>query len=267
MSSNTKIVVLHLKELIYTGIFAILGILFVILLVIMFIPRDKKEISSSDVTPTATYVHGVYTTSLILNDKTVDVEVTVDETNINDIQMINLDDAVATMFPLLEPSFDDLAGQILRSQSLESITYADDNAFFLKCTGNSNARGWGQSGQNGADCHFTAKNQEMEGDIIWDSISQLDFYILDGSSLTGAVLDDETNAGSGGDGYANVYLSADSTWVVTNDSTITSLQNEGKIVDTDGKTVSIKGTDGTVYVDGTSQYVITVESYQDTVDL
>ena len=147
------------------------------------------------------------------------------------------------------------------------ITYADDNAFFLKCTGNSNARGWGQSGQNGADCHFTAKNQEMEGDIIWDSISQLDFYILDGSSLTGAVLDDETNAGSGGDGYANVYLSADSTWVVTNDSTITSLQNEGKIVDTDGKTVSIKGTDGTVYVDGTSQYVITVESYQDTVDL
>lgn len=129
MSSNTKIVVLHLKELIYTGIFAILGILFVILLVIMFIPRDKKETSSSDVTPTATYVPGVYTTSLILNDKTVDVEVTVDETNINDIQMINLDDAVATMFPLLEPSFDDLAGQILRNQSLESITYADDNKY------------------------------------------------------------------------------------------------------------------------------------------
>ena len=36
MSSKTKIVVLHLKELIYTGIFVILGILFVILLFIMF---------------------------------------------------------------------------------------------------------------------------------------------------------------------------------------------------------------------------------------
>ena len=37
MSSKTKIVVLHLKELIYTGIFAVLGILFIILLIIMFL--------------------------------------------------------------------------------------------------------------------------------------------------------------------------------------------------------------------------------------
>lgn len=42
------------------------------------------------------------------------------------------------------------------------ITYADDNPFFLKCTGNSNARGWGNSGSNGADCHFTAINQTYE---------------------------------------------------------------------------------------------------------
>ncbi len=128
MSSKTKIVVLHLKELIYTGIFAILGILFIILLIMMFIPKDKKE-SNAVVTPTATYVPGIYTTSLILNDNVVDVEVTVDETNINDIRMVNLDEAVATMFPLLEPSFDDLAHQILGSQSLDGITYADDNKY------------------------------------------------------------------------------------------------------------------------------------------
>lgn len=42
MSSKTKIVVLHLKELIYTGIFVGLGILFIILLVIMFLPRKEK---------------------------------------------------------------------------------------------------------------------------------------------------------------------------------------------------------------------------------
>ncbi len=94
MSSKTKIVVLHLKELIYTGIFALLGILFIILLIIMFIPKDKKETNAME-TPAATYVPGIYTTSLILNDNVVDVEVTVDETNINDIRMINLDEAVA----------------------------------------------------------------------------------------------------------------------------------------------------------------------------
>lgn len=128
MSSKTKIVVLHLKELIYTGIFVLFGILFIIMLVIMFVPKDKKEETSVE-TPTATYVPGIYTTSLIINDNVVDVEVTVDETNINDIRIVNLDEAVTTMFPLLEPAFDDLANQITSSQSLENITYSDDNKY------------------------------------------------------------------------------------------------------------------------------------------
>ena len=128
MSPKTKIVVLHLKELIYTGIFALLGILFIILLIIMFLPKDKKE-STSVETPAATYVPGIYTTSLVLNDNAVDVEVTVDEANINDIRIVNLDEAVTTMFPLLEPSFDDLASQIIKNQSLDNITYADDNKY------------------------------------------------------------------------------------------------------------------------------------------
>ncbi len=79
--------------------------------------------------PSAVYVPGIYTTSLVLNDNAVDVEVTVDETNINDIRIVNLDEAVATMFPLLEPSFDELANQILKNQSLDNITYADDNKY------------------------------------------------------------------------------------------------------------------------------------------
>ena len=43
MSSKTKIVVLHVKELIYTGIFAVLGILFIVLLIIMFLPKEEKK--------------------------------------------------------------------------------------------------------------------------------------------------------------------------------------------------------------------------------
>ena len=147
------------------------------------------------------------------------------------------------------------------------ITYNDDNEFFLQCTGNTNQRGWGQSGANGADCHFTGISQDMQGNVIWDSISDLDFYLTEGSSLTGAIVDDETYAGEGGDGYCNVYVSADSTWTVTGDSTVSSLENEGTIVDSEGKTVTIQGTDGTVYVEGDSEYTITTGSYSDTVDL
>ena len=146
------------------------------------------------------------------------------------------------------------------------ITPSAENDFFLKCTGNANARGWGQSGANGADCSFTARNQTMEGDVIWDSISQLDFYMLDGSTLTGAVFDDETNAGSGGDGCANLYISADSTWVVTGDSVLTNLYSAGTIVDPQGRAVTIKDTNGTVLVQGTSDCTVTVSGYSTTVD-
>lgn len=147
------------------------------------------------------------------------------------------------------------------------IAYADDSEFFLRCTGNENRRGWGSVGSNGADCLFTAKEQEMQGDVVWDSVSDLDFYMTDGSTLTGAVVDDESCAGEGGDGVCNFYISDDSTWVVTGDSTLTGLQCAGTITDENGNTVSVVGTDGTVYVDGDSEWTVTVESYEDTADL
>ena len=146
------------------------------------------------------------------------------------------------------------------------ITYNDDNEFFLQCTGNNNQRGWGQSGANGSDCNFTADSQDMKGNVIWDSISDLDFYMINGSTLEGAVVNDESNARNGGDGYCNVVIDKDSTWTVTGDSIITSLSNAGTITDVDGKTVSIVGTDGTTYVEGDSDYTITVGSYQDSAD-
>lgn len=80
-------------------------------------------------TTTDTYVPGVYTTSLILNDNVVEIEVTVDEKNINAIRLVNLDEAVTTMYPLIQPSFEDLADQIIKNQSLEGITYPDDSKY------------------------------------------------------------------------------------------------------------------------------------------
>ena len=146
------------------------------------------------------------------------------------------------------------------------ITYNDDSEFFLQCTGNNNQRGWGQSGANGSDCSFTADSQDMKGNVIWDSISDLDFYMTNGSTLEGAFVNDETYAGNGGDGYCNVVIDKESTWTVTGDSTITSLSNAGTITDADGKTVSIVGTDGTTYAEGDSDYTITVGSYHDSAD-
>lgn len=139
MSSKTKIVVLHLKELIYTGIFVILGILFIILLVIMF-RSDKDAPESTPNTPetdtqeqdgeqTPIYQPGAYRSALYLGDETVEINLTVDETKIVSLTLLPLSDKISTLYPLLEPSFNTLSEQICENQSLENITYSDESAY------------------------------------------------------------------------------------------------------------------------------------------
>lgn len=128
MSSKTRIVVLHLKELIYTGIFAVLGILFLLLLIIMFLP-GKSQTPEGGGEESDRFVPGKYTTSVILGNSSIDVEVVVDANNINSIRLVNLDEAVTTMYPLMEPALNDLAIQICEKQSLEDISYSEDNKY------------------------------------------------------------------------------------------------------------------------------------------
>ena len=133
MSAKTKIVVLHMKELIYTGIFAALGVLLLILLIVMFLPGRKKEPDQpQEDTPTATdslYIPGIYTTQLELGNQTIDVEVIVDESAVTSIRMVNLSDAVTTMYPLLEPTFDSICRQVYQLQSLDQVTYTAEHKY------------------------------------------------------------------------------------------------------------------------------------------
>ena len=87
MSAKTKIVVLHMKELIYTLIFAGLGILLIFLLLFMFLP-GKEDGESVE---TMRYVAGVYTSSIQFGEHAVDMQVIVDENRIQSVSMVNLD--------------------------------------------------------------------------------------------------------------------------------------------------------------------------------
>lgn len=130
MSAKTKIVVLHLKELIYTGIFAVLGILFIILLIIMFLPKDKEPEKEEPSTETESYEPGTYSTSLSLGGNNVSIEVDVAEGGIiEDLRLVNMDEAVTTMYPLIAPSFEDLTAQILELQNLEEVAYASESRY------------------------------------------------------------------------------------------------------------------------------------------
>lgn len=120
MSSKTKIVVLRMKEIIYTAIFVGLAIVLISLFLIMF--RPKKEDSSS--TQPAAYIPGVYTSSLTLGSQNLNVEVTVDANQITSVSFVSLDEAVTTMYPLMQPVMNDLESQILSRQSLDDLSYS-----------------------------------------------------------------------------------------------------------------------------------------------
>lgn len=134
MSAKTKIVVLHRKELMYTGIFVALGVLFLILLIMMFLP-DKENSQPRETNSTVTtdavpiYIPGIYTTELILGNESIDVEVVVDKDSITSIRMLNVNDAVTTMYPLLEPTFESICDQVYELQTLEGVTYSSENKY------------------------------------------------------------------------------------------------------------------------------------------
>jgi len=124
MSSKTKIVVLHMKEIIYTTVFVILGILLILLLVFMFAPWGKKDSVTEQ-----KYTSGVYTSSLTLNSTALEVEVTVDESHINSIRFANLDETITTMYPLIQPTLEEIADQVYEQQSLDNIILSEDNPY------------------------------------------------------------------------------------------------------------------------------------------
>ena len=135
MSSKTKIVVLHLKEVIYTGIFVALGILFIILLLVLLLPGKKTSgapetpsVSEGEATPTS-YIPGIYTTSLALGEQILDVEVIVNQDAISSIRLVNLSESITTMYPLIGPAFDSLVNQIYENGSTAGLTYADENKY------------------------------------------------------------------------------------------------------------------------------------------
>lgn len=125
MSSKTKIVVLHMKDIIYTILFLAFLTILGILLFIMF--RKSPENASNIDSPR--YKPGVYASTITLNDSSIDVAVTVDSDRIKDISLINLSESISAMYPLMEPTLEDIAYQIYEYQSTDTITFNDDSLY------------------------------------------------------------------------------------------------------------------------------------------
>ena len=104
---------------------------------------------------------------------------------------------------------------VIELENNEIINNDSDGAF-LKI---SSAK-WGTSGKNGGEVALNAKNQKIEGDILVDNISTLEFSLKNGSSYTGTINNENTAK------TINISLDSSSSITLTGDSYITSLNNE-----------------------------------------
>ncbi len=155
--SRTRIIILQVKELIYTAIFAGLGILLLILLFFMFWPgRDKDTAPTSATSSTvadtsaedaadnqsqmtasnavddnadAKYKAGVYTSELSLGDSAINLQVTLDTNRVKSVELVNLEDSVATMYPLIKPAVKDIAEQLAQNVSPEEVVLSEDSQY------------------------------------------------------------------------------------------------------------------------------------------
>lgn len=131
MSSKTKIVVLKMKEIIYTAIFLGLGILLITLFFIMFHPKNKAEETAgfAESAEQISYLPGVYSSALPLGTHTANLQVTVDSDKITSILFLPANEAVETMYPLIAPAAASVIEQILTTQSLENLSYPDGSYY------------------------------------------------------------------------------------------------------------------------------------------
>ena len=127
MGKSPNFMVFHLKELIYTATFILLGIVLVISLIFMFCNRNQGEKEKE--TTKGQFEAGVYTSSVTLNGNPMEISVTLDKDHINSISVNNVSDTITTMYPLVEPAFNDIAKQIVDTQSIDNIQFSKDSQY------------------------------------------------------------------------------------------------------------------------------------------
>lgn len=133
MSGSTRIVVIPLKKLII--MVCVIAALIILAAIFIFGGSSSDAAKSTGVniststdtvkknTSCPTYSPGVYTSSILLNGTPIDIQVTVDSDNINNIEMVNLSESAQTMYPMLNSSFDEIKTAVINNGSTDNITY------------------------------------------------------------------------------------------------------------------------------------------------
>lgn len=119
-----------MKELVYTGIFVGLGLLLIILLIVMFYPSGDEDTAAETTTAeAAVYNPGIYNSQMQLGDTTLNLEIVVDESQIKSVSLVNLDESVTTMYPLVKPSLEFLEEELVAGTPIDDISVSEKSKY------------------------------------------------------------------------------------------------------------------------------------------
>ena len=128
--SKTKIVVLRMKEVVYTAVFVGIGVLLLIVLFFMFGRQNSPKSESTQSTINnesstykndAIYRAGIYESQFVIGEKTINLEVALDEEQVNSVKVKNLDESVETMYPLMNSADKDESKQLSAGVSIDEV--------------------------------------------------------------------------------------------------------------------------------------------------
>ena len=128
--AKTHIVVLKMKKLLRIALPVTLVFVILLLFFLLFPGKDATNEKTETVEPTATvYCPGVYTSVISLNDTLLNLEVVVDTDHINSVRLVNLDEATAAMYPLMEPVVEEISASLASGTALSDITLSENSKY------------------------------------------------------------------------------------------------------------------------------------------
>ena len=139
--SKTKIVVLRMKEVVYTAVFGGLGILLLIVLFFMFGRQNspKSESTQSNISNEsstykndAVYRAGIYESQFVIGENTINLEVALDEEQVKSVKVKNLDESVETMYPLMKSAVKDVSKQLSSGVSIDEVVLSKNSMYTEK---------------------------------------------------------------------------------------------------------------------------------------
>lgn len=117
---KTRFMVIKFKELVKTAIFAILGTILIIAIIYFLIPHNSDDKS--------VYIPGVYTSKIGVNDDSLNIELTVDESQIKSVKLIHTSETIPVFYPLFESTAEYIGNEVVKLQDVSKVTVPEETA-------------------------------------------------------------------------------------------------------------------------------------------